>query len=168
MHNRNSGQPALSTTITIVRTDLIAELEARIDTVNTNTDAFLVEVDAAIKEQDDHVKKVRNWHYDIAKGLRNGSYDIDPDTGKLVKGSNSATPPAPKPTRQRQNDDVRGFRMVRKTVEQERQRCVKPLKNAIDMLNLTSQPTIEVSTGDYQSLLAVEYAPQWGDYRGWY
>lgn len=169
----NERSTTMNATLTLKKDDLLKKLDDRIQEIETYFDA------EAKKLQDvlDLRGKVNNtatahagWYKQVAEGIADGSIKVQ-DSGKL-KGA------PPKPGSKAYQTDVAGMvdgetdpdlkrraerwsyhgddqiLSVMEGIQDDKQAALKEVNTARDMIEMSTNETVEVNTADYQKLLS--------------
>lgn len=141
------------------KTEIIAEYKEAEDSVNEELERRKDAISDAVAQAD--------WYEELAAGLRDGRFDLT-DSGKVRATKRGDTVPAKPGTKASSVQTMRGIRGANPKFEHyddERLREnlvtwvgwlaeeLKPIDNAIALLNLATDDVIEVNSDDYSSLL---------------
>ena len=147
----------MKATLNLRKNDLLAKLNERKVEVEGKFDARVAEIQAVIddrKTAKDDKTAHAEWYEAVAEGLRSGEITFT-QSGKL----RNAPPKPGSASGSRRHGDWSYYnneeleRQIRLTNEQKAQ-AVKPLDTAIDLLNLSTDETVEIDSSDYQALLS--------------
>lgn len=159
----------MKATLNLRKEDLLAKLNERKAEITAKVQEEVDEIQAVIDARAtaiDNTTLHAEWYEQIAEGLKDGSIILNPGTGKL-KGA-----PAKPGTRGYIGGGISTRKMRRlhgctwewysdeeleQQIAQRRKQekdAQKPLDTAIDLLNLSTDETVEIDTADYQALLS--------------
>lgn len=169
----NERSTTMNATLTLKKDDLLKKLDDRIQEINNYFDAEVKKLQDVL----DLRAKVNNtatahsdWYKQVAEGIADGSIKVS-DSGKL-KGA------PPKPGSKAYQTDVSGLvdeeidptlkqraerwsyhgdeqlLSVMRGTEEEKQDALKEVNTARDMIEMSTNETVEVNTADYQKLLS--------------
>ena len=159
----------MKTTLSLRKEDLLAKLGERKAEITAKMQEKVDEIQAVIDARATAVEDAAlhaKWYEEIAEGLKDGSITLNPGTGKLkgaparpgTKGyTKGGTATRKSRLRNGYNwewySDEELEQQIASYREQEK-KAQKPLDTAIDLLNLSTDETVEIDTADYQALLA--------------
>ena len=163
----------MKATLNLRKDDLLTKLNERKAEVEKQFDDRITEIQEVIDTRvsaTDNASLHADYYEELAAGLRDGSIEINATTGKLKgagprPGTKGYTGSAKAAKRRAygdwsyyDNDQLE--RQIEQTKQQKVQ-AVKPLDTAIDLLNLSTDETVEIDTADYQALLSGENRRYW-------
>lgn len=157
-------------TLNLPKTELIARLEARKDEIRAEYKTAEESVAQELARRKGAIadsEAQADWYEELAKGLREGRFELT-DSGKLRAVSRNDIVPAKPGTKNSAVTTMKGIRgaepqfayydssrleeMVKSWVGMLADE-LKPIDSAIDLLNLATDEVVEVNSDDYSGLL---------------
>ena len=148
----------MKATLNIKKTDLVGQLENRLDEIKKKYDEYRKETQDVIDARataGSNAEEQAAYYESIALGLRIGDITINEKTGKLrgapAKPSTKSTLSTESRATTYLTTDQLKDRIDR--TENEKTAVLKPVETALKLLSLATDEVIEVDTTDYHNLL---------------
>jgi len=135
--------------IKINRADLIAKLQAKIDEITANYQVEIDKYQALADSKYDHAAATAKWFAKVAKMLKAG--EIRTTAAGNLASSTKSVPEKPKKEGHRY--EVEHAKYYLEQIKQNLERDTQELSTAIELLEMSAEVKVPVSTADYHRLL---------------
>lgn len=149
-------------TLTILRTALISELEAKRDALVVDYDALIVEAEATLATEKASTTRWADWYQQIAEGIKEGKLGVK-ENGSLVLLEGREIPK--KPTKNNVSYALHHLEYRLQDLKNNKDESVRTIESQLRLLALATDTEVQVQASDYQRLLEMSVVDR---YKGRY